>query len=485
MATSMTLAFDILARDKTAKAFNSAGKNAETMTSKVTSAAKLAITGLAAAGAGQFLKGTTSAAAEANRVSAQTQAVLKSTGSTAGVTEGQIGKLANQLKHMSGVSDETIQSGQNMLLTFTNVRNEVGKGNNIFDQATKTMLDMSVALGQDTKSSAIQLGKALNDPIRGVTALRRVGVQFTKAQEAQIKKLVETGDVMGAQKLILAELGKEFGGSAKAAGDALTPMQKLAIHMGDFQETIGLKLLPVIETLTGFLAKHPGLILPLAAVIGGVLVAAFSAWAISATSAAVATLAATAPVIAAAAPFVALGAAVAALAVIVVKNWDTIKNAVGTAVSAVSGFIGSLIERFGSMGSGIVGALTGVAKLITTPYRVAFNAIARLWNNTVGKLSFKIPGWVPGIGGKGFDVPNIPTFHTGGPITADLPRFPGDGPNERTIRAQIGETVHTRGAGGVQFGDINVDARGVGDSPAVGEFVSRFVGWRLGLAGGL
>ena len=104
------------------------------------------------------------------------------------------------------------------LLTFKGIRNEVGKGNKIFDQATGIMADMSVALGQDTTTSAMQLGKALNDPIKGMTALRRVGVTFTEAQEKQIK-LQESGDTMGAQKIILRELRDEFGGSAKAAGE--------------------------------------------------------------------------------------------------------------------------------------------------------------------------------------------------------------------------------------------------------------------------
>ena len=75
------------------------------------------------------------------------------------------------------------------------------------------MLDMSVALGQDATQSAIQLGKALNDPVKGVTALRRVGVSFTAAQIKQIKTLVATGKTLQAQKLILRELNQEFGGS--------------------------------------------------------------------------------------------------------------------------------------------------------------------------------------------------------------------------------------------------------------------------------
>ncbi len=77
------------------------------------------------------------------------------------------------------------------------------------------------------KSSAIQLGKALNDPIKGVTALQRVGVSFTATQKDQIKALVESGKTMEAQKLILRELNKEFGGSATAAGKTLPGQLKI------------------------------------------------------------------------------------------------------------------------------------------------------------------------------------------------------------------------------------------------------------------
>jgi phage-related minor tail protein len=91
--------------------------------------------------------------------------------------------LATAISNKTGIDDEAIQSGENLLLTFTNIRNETGKGNDVFNQATQTITDMSVALGQDMKSSAIQVGKALNDPIKGVTALQRVGVSFTAAQK--------------------------------------------------------------------------------------------------------------------------------------------------------------------------------------------------------------------------------------------------------------------------------------------------------------
>ncbi len=224
-----------------------------------------------------FGKSAIDAAAEAAKVSAQTDAVIKSTGGAAGVGAKAVGDLAHQLQNMSGVSDETIQSGQNMLLTFTNVQNRVGKGNDVFNQASKTMLDMSVALGTDAKTSALQLGKALNDPIAGIGALSRVGVTFTDQQKEQIKTMVKAGDVAGAQKVILAELNKEFGGSAKAAGDARTPMEKLSMQFGDIQEAVGTALLPVISKFADILMKNVG---PALGFVGGLfkpLVDAFSA----------------------------------------------------------------------------------------------------------------------------------------------------------------------------------------------------------------
>lgn len=158
---------------------------------------------------------------EQEKVIAQTNAVLKSTKGIANVTAKEISNLSESLMKKTGIDDEAIQSGQNLLLTFTKVRNEVGKGNDIFDQATVLMTDLSVAMGKDMSSSAMLVGKALNDPVKGVSALSRAGVQFTASQKETIKAMVESGNVMGAQKMILKELETQFGGSANAAGKTL------------------------------------------------------------------------------------------------------------------------------------------------------------------------------------------------------------------------------------------------------------------------
>jgi hypothetical protein len=164
---------------------------------------------------------------QAQKVVAQTNAVIESTGGAANVTAKHVDRLSNSLLRKTGIDDEVIQSGENMLLTFRGVRNEIGRSNDIFDQATKIGLDMSTALagagfeGGNLKTTMIRLGKALNDPVQGMTALKRVGVTFTEAQKATIKRLEETGHHLEAQKLILHELKMEFGGSAEAYGKTL------------------------------------------------------------------------------------------------------------------------------------------------------------------------------------------------------------------------------------------------------------------------
>ncbi len=178
---------------------------------------------------------------------AQTNQVIASTKGVAGVTANAVLDLATQYSHLTKFSDDTVQASENMLLTFTNI------GKNVFPMATKTVLDMSQALGQDTKSSAIQLGKALNDPIQGVSALQRVGVTFTQTQKDQIKHFMDTNNIAGAQGIILQELQKEFGGSAEAAGKTFGGQLAIAQQrLDDVKQAIGDKLMPILANFLGF-----------------------------------------------------------------------------------------------------------------------------------------------------------------------------------------------------------------------------------------
>lgn len=216
--------------------------------SKLASFGKVAAIGMGALAAGAAVvgKGLYDAAIESQKVTKQTEAVIKSMGGAAKVSADQVADLATKLSLKSGADDEMIQSGANVMLTFGKIRNEVGKGNAIFDRATNSALDMSVALGTDMKSASILVGKALNDPIKGLTALGRSGIQFTESQKKTIKSLVDSGKTLEAQKIILGELDKQFGGSAAAQA---TAGDRLKVAWGNLQEQLGDKLIPVFEAV--------------------------------------------------------------------------------------------------------------------------------------------------------------------------------------------------------------------------------------------
>lgn len=198
-----------------------------------------------------FAKSVIAQARESQKVTAQTAAVIKSTGGAANVSTKQVAELANAISRKTGIDHEQIQASANMLLTFKGLRNETGKGNDVFNQATKTVTDMSVALKEDGKSASIQLGKALNDPIKGITALSRVGVTFTAQQKEQIKTLVASGNTLGAQKIILRELNSEFGGSAAAQA---TAGDKMRATWNEVKDQIGTALLPALDSIETFIA---------------------------------------------------------------------------------------------------------------------------------------------------------------------------------------------------------------------------------------
>jgi hypothetical protein len=197
------------------------------------------------AGIGIAIKGAWQAAEESAKIGRETERVIRTTGAAAWTSADQVASLAERISGLTGADDELVQSGANLLLTFTRIKNSVGSGNDVFDRATAAALDMSTALGTDMNRASIQLGKALNDPVRGITALTRSGVSFTAEQKNMIKSLVDTGDVLGAQKLILEELEKEFGGAAAAAA---TPLDHLKVTLGNLQESLGSALIPVVAS---------------------------------------------------------------------------------------------------------------------------------------------------------------------------------------------------------------------------------------------
>lgn len=179
-------------------------------------------------------------AMESESALANLRATLKSTGEVAGVTFEELTANAAALQKVTKFSDETIVTGQAMLLTFTKI------GKEVFPEATETMLNMAEKFGS-VEEASIQLGKALNDPVAGVGALRRVGVQLSDQQEQQVKDFMAVNDIAGAQRVILKELQVEFGGLAKAAGQ--TPEGQWIIFLNtldELKETVGKVILPIL-----------------------------------------------------------------------------------------------------------------------------------------------------------------------------------------------------------------------------------------------
>lgn len=193
----------------------------------------------------QFRQGV-DALHELENVTVATNTVIASTKGVAGQTASGIRDLAEEYEDLNAtMDDKVIQSGENMLLTFTNIR---GKA---FEPALEAILNINEAMGggpEGLQGTVIQVGKALNDPVRGLTALRRIGVSFTKQQEQQIKALVKSNDLYGAQQIILKELETEFGGRFAAAGrTAEGQTARLNDKVEDLQKTLAGPLVPALD----------------------------------------------------------------------------------------------------------------------------------------------------------------------------------------------------------------------------------------------
>lgn len=185
---------------------------------------------------------------------AQTEAVIKSTGGAAGVTAEQVRKLAEKYEALNAtVADEVIQSGQNLLLTYTAITKEG------FEPALQAALDLSTALGTDLESAVKTVGKALSEPEKAMARLRRQGIILTEAEEAQIKAHVKNNDALGAQAVILAALEKRYGGSFLSKGNTTAGrVAKFTDSIEDLQRALATALLPAVgnvaDALTEFLS---------------------------------------------------------------------------------------------------------------------------------------------------------------------------------------------------------------------------------------
>jgi phage-related protein len=348
-------------------------------------AGAIALIGAAAVGFGAL---AVKAYDEGQAAIAQTNAVLQSTGGVAGVTGKQVEDLADHFRNLTKYDDETVRGAENMLLTFTNIHS------NVFPATTQAVLDMSTAMGTDLKSTSIQVGKALQDPVLGATALQRVGVRMTESQKETIKTMVSLGDTAGAQKIILKELSTEFGGSAEAAGKTFGGQLIITKNqLDEVQKSIGgviqNAITPLLTSFNDWFQKAGGVngimktlgetwkrvqpYLPVIAItIFSMLIPAFVGLAVS-------TWAAIAPLI----PFIAVGVAVGLMLKGLADKmggWNNLMAAAQPILSSIASFIGTvftqaftiLLQVWNFLAPSLMQLWNGVQQL--------FGALMNLWN---------------------------------------------------------------------------------------------------------
>ena len=315
----------------------------------------LAVTAPLAALAASSIK----AAMESKDALGQVDAALKSMGSTAGRTSAQLEGLASGIMRKSLFDDdEILRSVTANLLTFGNVAEAE------FDRAQQAAVDLSARMGTDLQASAILVGKALNDPVKGLTALSRAGIQFTDQQKEQIKAMAAAGDAAGAQRIMLAELERQFKGSAEAAR-AADPFAAMQQGFAEFQETIGGELLKALPAITGAIEKvlaafntlSPGM--QQAAIIGGALAAALGP-----------VLMGLGAIVSAAAPFI---AAIGAI------------GASGGVLMAMQAAVWGLVAAFGPVLAPIA-AFVGAGALIYANWGKIAPVLAEVWQQIVTTL---------------------------------------------------------------------------------------------------
>jgi phage-related protein len=182
----------------------------------------------------------TMAADKQAQAEAKLQAVIRATGGAAGVTAQEVIQLAQSLQRTTTFGDEATIAGAAVLLTFKSIRNELGEGNRIFERTIAVGQDLAALMGGDLQGAMVMLGKALEEPKVGLTALRRAGVSFDESQRELIGTLVDAGNTLEAQRVILEALESQVGGTAaEIARTAGGTMKQAFNDVGDAMERIG------------------------------------------------------------------------------------------------------------------------------------------------------------------------------------------------------------------------------------------------------
>jgi hypothetical protein len=198
-------------------------------------------------------------------------------GSQAETVTQRLFDFADATELATAVDGDLIRSTQAKLLTFENLAKTADVVGGAMDRATMAAIDLAAAGFGEAEQNAVQLGKALQDPIKGITALARSGVTFTEQEKEKIATLVESGKVLEAQDLILSAIEKQVGGTAAATA---TGSAKMTVAFNMMSDEIGKVLLPLVETLVpimvgffGMLGENSGVVAVLAGIFAALAVA--------------------------------------------------------------------------------------------------------------------------------------------------------------------------------------------------------------------
>jgi phage-related protein len=407
MAGPAILKIDIIAdATKAAAALKDTGDAGQSAGSKLGALGKAAASGLAVGAVVAFGKASVTAAMESEQATARLDQIFRSMGDTTGKAAKAAEEYAGALSKKIGVDDDAIMAAQAQLATFSAVSDETARTSGVFDRATAAAADLAAAGFGSLDSNAVQLGKALQDPVKGIAALSRSGVTFTEDQKAMIAAMVEAGDVAGAQEVVLKAVEGQVKGTAAATA---TGADKMSVAFGETQEAVGDALLPVLEKLlpllvkvAGFIERNISWILPLAAAIG-VLAIAWNIASVAATLFGVSMAAALWPVLA----VIAAIAAIIAIVLLVIHHWDTLKaaaaavwQAMQTAWDAILGAIKAAFDWIATHWPTLLAILTG-------PIGVAVLLIVRHWD-TIKEAIGAAVAFIAAVWSRVFDILTAP-----------------------------------------------------------------------------
>lgn len=337
--------------------------------------------------------------------------------------------LNQELARKTKFDDDAFASGQAILAQFKLTGTQVAA-------LTPLLADYAAKTGKDLPTAAETLGKAF---LGNTRALKELGINYKS-----------TGDQAKDIANITALLRTQVGGFAEQQGKTAAGQAAiLSNRFGEVKETVGEKLLPVLLVLgdtllkvIGFFERHSQIIGPLAIILGTLVAVQ---WALN--------------IAMAANPIGLIITAIVLLIGVIVflatktRFFQTIWEAVWGFLKAVGAwFAGPFAGFFVNTWNAIVDKFNFARKLIaavidrlksdfakvfgfiTAPFRAAFNFVSDAWNNTIGRLRWTVPSWVPIIGGNTISVPKLPHFHTGGVV-------PGSFGKETLAVLQAGERV--------------------------------------------